>query len=649
MPSIESVVKYFLSLFRLQIEFSEKRTAKSSYRLVGQDATGEQVYELRASCKGDWKSRRMSIRQLGESVASKSTCYKVIYDDLLVVKIPPRSFPDFDTYLKYIQTEKTIARQVAPAIVCLYPSIAGVLKKIPQVNPTGRQLLETENDYIRLLIKRQDLQNYLKIGGRFAFFMDLSRYAFLNQILTGIHEKTLRISEAILKHRDAFFYLDAFETIYGPGHDDTFFAINQLFRHYQNRLDRVVAHTEGLLAIPDYLREEWFFDWMAGRLPDIAADGYSEPVAENIQHALSSITQADQAAIQNYKALVADYVRQKIFYSNQAKMSALIANTLKLIVRLKEQAVAVRDLKPDNIFVAKNFDGADHLLGDPDSYDLGLIDLETAISVDSSRPGGLQQPLMAGTPSFMTPSQLFGNPILEELFGSDIPRVLYMQDWYAAVGIIFNIVTGEHLFHRTAKLIPEIMRLKQKSSKPSAEIFKQVSWNFWNTASTEMAERIRMHQDRLDELRVALPPPVCDALSAEAIQENAFLKQALHQKIADQAFFPNSREALAYATPESIRKNRIKQEQRLQSGICDPVQQNRIISFLQTLETLKMQAAQNQSLAGLTAGADPNAGGGPAAAELMHILFKRAFYAMYNPLWTERAVPLDAGARPETG
>ena len=647
MASIESVVKYFLSLFRLQIEFSEKRTAKSSYRMVGQDATGEQVYELLASCKGDeWKSRRMSIRQLGESVASKSTCYKVIYDDLLVVKIPPRSFPDFDTYLKYIQTEKTIARQVAPAIVCLYPSIAGVLKKIPQINPTGRQLLETENDYIRLLIKRPELQNYLRIGSRFAFFMDLSRYAFLNQILTGIHEKTLRVSEAILKHRDAIFYLDAFETIYGPGHEDIFFSINQLFRHYQNRLDRVVEHTEGLLTIPDYLREEWFFDWMAGRLPDIAANGYSEPVAENIQHALSSITQADQAALQSYKSLVADNVKQKIFYSNQAKMAALIANTLKLIVRLKEHAVAVRDLKPDNIFVARNFDGADHLLGDSDSYDLGLIDLETAISVDRTRPGGLQQPLMAGTPSFMTPSQLFGNAILEELFGTETPRVLYMQDWYAAVGIIFNIVTGEHLFHRTAKLIPEIMRLKQKSSKPSAEIFKQVSWNFWNTASTEMAESARMYQERLDELRVALPSPVCEALAAEAIQESAFLKKALHQKIADQNFFPNSREALTHATAESIRKNRIKQEQRMQSGKCDAAQLSRVISFLQTLETLKIQAAQNRSLAGLNGAAAPNAGG-PTAAELMRILFQRSFYAMYNPLWTERPVPVDAEARPD--
>lgn len=648
MASIESVVKYFLSLFRLQLEFSEKRTARSSYRLVGRDATGEQVYELQAGCKGDWKSRRMSIRQLGESVASKSTCYKVIYDDLLVVKMPPRSFPDFDTYLTYIQTEKTIARQLTPAIACLYPSIAGVLKKIPQVNPTGRQLLETENDYIRLLIKRPELQTYLKIGGRFAFFMDLSKYSFLNQILTGIHEKTLRTSEAILKHRDAFFYLDAFETIYGSGHDDTFFAVNQLFRHYQNRLDRVVAHTEGLLAIPDYLREEWFFDWMAGRLPDIAANGYSEPVAENIQHALASITQTDQAAIENYKTLVADYVKQKIFHSNQGKMAGLIANTLKLIARLKTQAVAVRDLKPDNIFVAGNFDGADHLLGDPDSYDLGLIDLETAISVDSSRPGGLQQPLMAGTPSFMTPSQLFGNAILEDLFGAETPRVLYMQDWYAAVGIIYNIVTGEHLFHRTAKLIPEIMRLKQKSSKPSAEIFKQVSWNFWNTASMEMAESIRMHADRLDELRVALPSPACEALAAESLQENAFLKEVLHQKIAEQDFFPNSREALSHATPESIRKNRIKQEQRLQSGKCDAVQQNRSLSFLKTLETLKAQAAQNRSLLRLHAGGELSAGAGPTAAELMHILFKRAFYAMYNPLWTERPVPLDAGAMPDT-
>ncbi len=633
MSEIETVVKFFLNIFRLQTEFVERQNAKCDFQAVADDILTDQVFEFRAECAGKWKTRRMSIRQLGESVESKSTCFKVTYDNVLVVKIPPRTFPSFEVYLKYIQTEKAIATRLSPDVVCLSPAISGILKKIPQIHQIKKHLLETEEDYIRLLLHDPSLQSYLKVGNRLAFFMDLSRYVFLNQILDSMHKKRLRVPEAIYKNRDALFDLDAFETIYGTKHDDIFFQINRLYGNYQKSLDRAVNYTEGLLSIPDYLRTEWFLDGLTGQSPDIASAGYSTDTAKNIESVLSSTINKGEGAITRYKKLVNAYVMQKIFENNRSTMAALIVNTLELISRLKDKAVSVRDLKPDNIFVATNFDGADHILGNPSGYALGLIDLETAISFQASQPNAFEQPLMAGTPSFMTPSQLFANPVLTKLFGNNTSRVLYMQDWYATVGIIFNIVTGHHLFYRTAKLIPEVIRLKKKNAQQPMEVFKKISWNFWQTAASEMAEKIKAHRNRLENLQVNLTPRIRKTIGAEAIEENAILFEILHQMVYSQKFFPNSCESLINTTAESIRSHRLKFEKQKAVSKHSSKQQAGIIFFLKSLETLKMQITRTRALVNLPK--KP-----VTAAELMNILFYRAFYAMYNPTWSERGLPI---------
>ncbi|MEZ4604972.1 MAG: hypothetical protein R2861_16690 [Desulfobacterales bacterium] len=56
----------------------------------------------------------MSICQLGDTVESKSTIYKVIYDDQLVIKIPPKPFTNFAKYLKYINNERHIVSCLTP-------------------------------------------------------------------------------------------------------------------------------------------------------------------------------------------------------------------------------------------------------------------------------------------------------------------------------------------------------------------------------------------------------------------------------------------------------------------------------------------------------------------------------------------------------
>ena len=102
MSHIDQIIAYFLNLFKLQCGDPDIDENACLFQPVPSDSGVEPVYDLRVKCGDNWKSRRMSIRQLGEQVESKSICYKVIYDDQLVVKIPPKPIDDFKKYLEFI-------------------------------------------------------------------------------------------------------------------------------------------------------------------------------------------------------------------------------------------------------------------------------------------------------------------------------------------------------------------------------------------------------------------------------------------------------------------------------------------------------------------------------------------------------------------
>ena len=110
-----------------------------------------------------------------------------------------------------------------------------------------------------------------------------------------------------------------------------------------------------------------------------------------------------------------------------------------MLFHLKKKHTAIRDLKPDNMFLAGNSDNPDFFLTSPEQYKPGLIDLETSVNLGETET--LQQPILAGTPHYATPSHIFENHVLKEVF-NDLPRTLYLQDWFAAVGIIYTVVTG---------------------------------------------------------------------------------------------------------------------------------------------------------------------------------------------------------------
>ena len=83
-----------------------------------------------------------------------------------------------------------------------------------------------------------------------------------------------------------------------------------------------------------------------------------------------------------------------------------------------------------------------HSFQTPGAYELGLIDLETAVNFRHKDAQHIRQPMLAGTPAYMTPSHVFNNQVLVDVFGREIQRIFYAQDWFSAIGMIYDIAAA---------------------------------------------------------------------------------------------------------------------------------------------------------------------------------------------------------------
>ncbi|NOY68507.1 MAG: hypothetical protein GXP53_03315 [Deltaproteobacteria bacterium] len=637
-PDPQPIIDYFVHLFSVQSFDEPKSIEEEELVLHSAPDAPEKIYEIKLRKGETWKTRRMSIRQLGETVESKSICYKVIYDDMLVVKIPPRPITDFQTYLKSIDRELSIVNQVSKSITCVYPHLGAIMKKVPATHLAADiSENEAEKQYIQILTEKPALQQYLKIGESFVFFMALSKYLFFNQVIEAMHAGGDKVKEEIQTNGPtALSDIDAFESLYGTGNDAVFFGLNTLLRDYENRVDELCNNYPDGPYIPGYKKKEWFFASLAGEPADMGEESLPPGFGDGVDRMTKKLLAGQKEHTEQYRHTVASVIRKKAFDVNRARSRGLITNVIDMMDRLKEHCVAIRDLKPDNMFIAKQLDGADHILAKPDEYKLGLIDLETSLCFKAGQGDELPQPLLAGTPSYATPSHLFSNRILKRLYGDDLSRIFYMQDWYACVGMIFNVVTGRLLFAKTARLVPEIIRIKKASARKKdiiTNVFKNISWRFWDSAIIEFRRKITKYQEQFEGIGIDLPDHLIELLIEEAALEQQIIGQSLNALLASNRSLERYRKQIIAAPYSAIVKNRKQwQESRVHPEVPAKVREKIVHTFL-AMEPLKQQRENLNTAIGRLSGRIP-------CNFLLSYLFDRTFYAMYRHEWSDREPPL---------
>ncbi|MEZ4525152.1 MAG: hypothetical protein R2941_04455 [Desulfobacterales bacterium] len=309
----QNVLRFFLNLYKAQLGISEDDRAETEIICLDPEIPGTaHSYELRVRWQ-EYKSRRMSLGLLGEDSGSKSTCFKVIYDDLLVVKIPPSPIREFDEYVESIAAERRIADRLGPDIECIAPSLSAILKKIPKFAVSADIPLEKlEKAYREALRKSPRLQDYLKIGDTFVFFMNLSKNSFLGHVIEKMHGIRHRLTEDIFSQFDILWNLAAFEGLFGSENSRIFFAVNEICADYGERVNLVLKKAGVNPAVFLYKKKEWFLRWLTENEFPAQAPGLSPEIVSSLRELLAQLHEEKEKDIKDHRKMIRDYVHRKI-------------------------------------------------------------------------------------------------------------------------------------------------------------------------------------------------------------------------------------------------------------------------------------------------------------------------------------------------
>ena len=589
LAGLAEVQNHFLELYRCQLGAEPQAEARIEALEPAGSGRGRS-YRLKIFHNGEWRERRMTVSPLGEGTSSRSQCFYVIFDTHLVVKIPPVPINDFFDYRQRLHNEARIASQFGQR-PCIIPNVTAILSRIHRFDSLEADPERLEAHYLQWLAANPVHQRHLKIAGAYAFFMDLSRYQFLGQVLAKLAEATGRLDDVVFEDAELMDHPQRFEEKYGAANGQLGFELQTLFAVFEGRLRGYLADHGGPVTARE--KKGWLLAHLAG-VP-LPADRDPQAVPAALRNRLLADLLVDHGLTgAAYRRLATAEAQRRAFRKGRVYMTALATNMLDLLAWLGMHRVAMRDLKPDNLLVAGDPKQYPHFLLAADRFVIGLIDVETAVAYLPDDQPGCAQPQLGGTPSYATPSHLFPNEVIASRCG-DLRRVLHFQDWYAVTGIIFEIITGRRLFAQTGLLFPglicTIRQAADEGTSPGA-LFSRFSHQFWPAARAELEGAMAGAAPWLEAVSVVLPERLQDELLAQVRGRQAALDRQVDELIASQDVIgdPNQRRDLA--------KSRLAVVQRLMAryqGQSSPAAR-RLLALLQALVHLKQAQAESRSL-----------------------------------------------------
>jgi len=628
------IISYFLMLFRHQIGADQQAPVSTKF-LSGKSSGPNFVYELRIKHRGDWVRRRMTIGPIGEEAGSKSKCYYVIYDVHLVVKIPVKPIAEFEDYIESIKKEGQIVDKLAPK-ECIIPRVSVVLNLINKL-PESTYLTadKLEEKYVNWLRRNTDYQKYLKIKNTFVFFMDFSKYYFLTNIVDNLHDVKNAIAEEIVENAEAIFDNQKFRGRYGKSKESVGIEIRQVYNNCQAAIRQFLSDSGVSSNISMFRIQIWFLTHLAGKAVSIKEPGLSENLVKELNLLIELNFTKQMDAVETYRNTITEYVLKILFQQNKPQIAGIITNLLDLLAWLRIKCIAMRDLKPDNLLVAGDPSKYPLFLMNPADYELGIIDVETAVDFEKSKYKKIKQPLLGGTPFYATPSHFFSNAILSEAFNS-LDKTLHLQDWYATLVMVFKTVTGELIFENTAKLFADIrnkIKFGQLEGLLDTEIVADVSRAFWRSALLEFQTKMNKKENALRSIFFVIPENAKKMFKKVLVKDiqltAAKIKQCINTNT--QIFFesPQNQDQLLEASPQKINQLRAEFENKFKSTPNASNNRSAVIPFLKYLLTLKLHSEQQNQLLKRLAQSNSKL----SAYTLLAFMFNYLYKSMFREEW----------------
>jgi serine/threonine protein kinase len=592
-PTRIDVVGFFLNLFKQQIG-ADPDAPVEYVPLMSKNSGPNHIYELRVKHMADWATRRMTIGPLGEESGSKSKCYYVIYDVHMVVKIPAKPVTDFEQYIESIKKEADIVNKLIPK-ECIIPKVSVILDMISSSFPEIENIPSDsrEEKYTTWMRKSPEYQKFLRINNTFVYIMDLSKYYFLSHILDELHDIKHLISREITENGEIIWEPTTFKSRYGT-ENDAIFEIHDVFNRCAVNMRRLVDRAGIARTVSDYQIQSWFIAHLAdGQLSANGNSGYPENFIHDLNRLLKKAVSDHSKVVDVYRKTIKDYVYMSFFEQNKAQMTAITTSLLDVLAWFRKKRVSMRDLKPDNLFVAGDPARYPLFLRSAHQFSMGIIDVETAVDFEHSKYKKMQQPLLGGTPFYATPSHFLKNDILVHKFGS-LGKILHLQDWQATLVMIYKVITGELLFKQTARLFGDLRNMMIQANQPAgrdSEIFEDASRMFWHSAVVEFQEKIEDSGKALKSVAVALPESVQDMFSKVLTKELRSIALSIKNCVDTQNIFVKDqiREVLLKASHSKVCQLKADMESKTKHSENPAGPRTEAIAFLHKLSDLKAQ------------------------------------------------------------
>lgn len=499
---IGSIVQYFLNMYRTQLNVSPAMPSRY-FRSTGESRKGFYIYELRVLKNTDeWYTRRVTVGPIGVESGSRSNCFFATYDENIVIKVPPYPITDFRKYCNRIEVDRRIALKLAP-IKSITPSIGWVMNKaMPQSDNEFLNAEQIETRYFHMLKTRTSIHEFLKIDNCFVYFMELSENYFMDQALRMVHDTGSYVSEEIKGFSHIVLDPQAFQGRYGIVSSEIPEKMCQMYDDFEAKISLYLKERGGHETISAHVLKAAFYAKLSGIEKFKDEQGLAAETYDQISLILASIFEESKKCIEDYYSAVSEFVSDVRKKNLKPVFASMITNSLDLLMRLRDKKIAIRDIKPDNLFLDGKKDDFPRFLKNHERFEVGLIDLET--SVDYGRDD-IIQPMLAGTPNYASPSHLFVNMINESLFGKP-GDVFFMQDWHAVTAMIYRIITFEHLFSETSKFIFEIQAgfARRKEEVHDHEEYKKANAIYWKSAVKEFGSKLSKNSDYFMSISVAI-------------------------------------------------------------------------------------------------------------------------------------------------
>ena len=626
------IVKYFLNIFKLQIGAPQDAAAKI-IPLSSNSSGPNYIYELRIGDRGEWVKRRMTIGPLGEETGSKSKCFYVIYDVHLVVKIPTKPINDFDQYIESINKEGHIVEKLAPK-ECVIPKISVILNlihKFPDIDPLATETLEKR--YITWLRENTNYQDYLKIRNSFIFFMDFSKFYFLGHIIDNLHDLRDSIPSEIIENAETIWEVSKFKGRYGKIKEPVFFEIREVYDKCEAEARKFLTDCGETSSIPLFRIQSWFLTHLAGKEVKPKDSGIGETSVPGLNRLMRKILQSNEAAVESYRKTIKEYVYKIRLEQNKPLMTGIVTNLLDLLAWLRVKQVSMRDLKPDNLLVAGDPSKYPLFLMSPKEYTMGIIDVETAVDFEKSKHKKTEQPLLGGTPFYATPSHFFTNETLSYCF-QNFRKILHYQDWHAMVVMIFKVVTGGLLFEQTARLfgyVKDRIRQAPSEAEEQAKIVKDVSREFWQSASTEFQAKLEEKEEALKSIHTIIPDSAKRMFLTSVAQDQKTIIEKIRNCITSQAAFQSdkSRDLLLKSSHAKIVQFRNHLKNKFKASANPSVDASKVLEFLDDLARLKHYSDRQKQTLVLLNQPEPKM----SAYDILTFMFYAVYHAMIKEEW----------------